>query len=360
MGAAYIEKPEDEFDYQTDFLEVIDNHSPAATHLSNDVQEATLLGIVPANKIRSCAKWFCGFAFAEDTDPWGLRRTNPQWHPEFPQLRAYDVSFQKFVPKPNILNPNFEPYFSPEITDERTAYYERMLVTVRYRNFMYRFREDDDIPVSYDEWRRHTFVTTQPRVETLQVSGGQSQLTFCESSATGPPIEPSKTPFPAPIAFLQNKIGIVITWFDVPWEYVSEDDFVFTPTKLNACVGKVNSQLFLDRYEPGTLLAEPYTVQHSNWVVPPADVNDPLRKVTLSMPFVFFDPERGADEPAGAPFARGHNLMPWGGVGATTNPGGDGKYYLATRDGTTTGRKLLEEADFTAIFTHVSDPNFNP
>lgn len=356
---AYEESPEDLFDPTTDWQELIGDESPASVHMSNDVQEAVIVGRCPANKARSCERYFLGFATADTAEPYRLRRENPQWHPSRPQLRAYDVSVQEFVPLSNADNPNGEPYYYTPFTfdGEKHALYQWARVTVRYRNFQFRFRADSEIPTAEEEWRRHCFVTTEPRVEALTVSGGQSQLTFAESSTTGPPISPNKTPFGAPIATLLSKKGIVVNWYDVPWEYLSEDPDIFTPTKLDAIAGKVNSDTFMDRYEPGTLLAEPYKYTISTWAVVPEDANDPLRKVTLQIPFTFFDPERGGTEPAGAPFTRGHNLMPWGGNGAGTYPGGDGKFYLATRDGTTSGRKLLDESNFSNIFTHVSAPD---
>lgn len=366
MGTPYVEDLADEFDFATDFKEVSENTSPSSFHFSQDVQEVATLGYVRANKLRDCFRKLLGFASADASDPWLLHRENPQWHPSWPHLRAYDVSAQELVPQPILQDPviveddegNEEELILTQPKKESpfpggegvfTASYKWMLVTVRYRNFIYRFKDDDSVPTDEEEWRRHCWVQTEPRVEALTVTGGQSMLKFAETGTNGPAL---KTPFPAPIAMLLTKKGIVVHWFDVPWEYLSEDEDIFTPTKLDAIAGKVNSDFFMERYEPGTLLAEPYRYTISTWPVAPADAADALRKVTLAMPFSFFDPDRGAT----SPLTRGHNLMPWGGTGAGVNPGGNGKFFLATRDGETDGDRLIPAAAFAPIFTHVSKP----
>lgn len=353
----YTELLEDTFVYEDDFREVIDNSSPGSTHMSLDVQEATVLGWVKANKLRSAFHWFLGFAHADTSSPWRLRRSNPQPHLVCPWLYAYDVSVVEWVPKvsdaededdPTFLKAKKEsPFEIPFFGPFYFALYEEALISVRFRNFLQRFREDEEIATPADEWKRHTWVQVSPRVEALTVTGGMSQLRFAESGATGPAVG---TPFGAPIVQLLSKKGISVTWFDVPWEYLSTDEDVFTPTKLDAIVGKVNSDLFMGRYPAGTLLAEAYTMTAGTWAVASTDTRDPLRKVTVTMPFSFFDPPRGA----ATPFARGHNLMPWGGTGDGSNPGGDKFFYYATRTGGVSGDPLIDAVPFSPVFTHVS------
>jgi hypothetical protein len=346
MAAPYVEAEADEFNYLEDWREQIADQSPESTHMSNDIQEATLFGYVKANKIRSACRWFCGFAQADTSDPWLLRRELPQWHPEHPQLRAYDVSISKLVPKTNfeLTGPIGPKIISPFDPLYYSAYYEEALLAVRYRNFLYKFREDDDLPTSEDEWRRYTFVQTEPQVEALTITGGMSQMRFCEGNPAAGLTLPKL--FGAPFAELLFKKLVTVTWFDVPWEFLSDNDDIFTPTKLDAIQGHVNDDVFMDIYEPGTLLALGYSIAPSTWAVAPQDMLDPLRKVTVTMKFSWFDPPRGA----AAPLARGHCLMPWGGDGAG---GGDGRFYLATRNGNADGQRLIPSTTFSFIWTHV-------
>lgn len=348
MPTPYIEDLADEFDLFDDWVEEIGDNNPGSIQMSNDAQGATVVGFVPANKVRACVRWFLGYSYADTAAPWKLRRENPEFHPEWSQLRAYDIDIRKFIPEANTDNPNNSPYLPSPFTDYSFyAKYKWMRVTVRYRNFLYRFRTDDEIAVSEQEWRRNTQVFTEPSVEALTVTGGMSQLKFAETGPTGPTA--GTTPFGAPMAMLLAKKMITVKWFAVPWEYLSEDDFVFTPTKLDAVVGKVNSDTFMDRYPPGTLLGMPYSAEPATWAVAPEYQGDPLRLMNVTLRFSFFDPPRGA----AAPLARGHNLMPWGGTGTDATKGGDGKFYYATRDGTPTGAPLIPTAAFEPVYTHV-------
>lgn len=355
----YTELLEDTFVYEEDFREEIDNQAPGSTHMSLDVQEATVYGWVKANKLRSAFHWFLGFARADAGSPWRLRRSNPQPHLVCPWLYAYDVGVVEWAPKVSEagdeLDPTFlkakkeSPFEIPFFGPFYFALYEEALISVRFRNFLQRFREDEEITTPADEWKRHTWVQTSPSVEALTVTGGMSQLKFAETNAaTARPAV--GTPFGAPLVQLLSKKGIAVTWFDVPWEYLSVDEDVFTPTKIDAVIGKVNSDVFMNRFQPGTLLASAYTYTAGTWAVASTDTRDPLRKVTLTLPFTFFDPPRGA----AVPVTRGHNLMPWGGTGKDPTPGGDKYFYYATRDGLTTGDPLIDAVPFQPIFTHVS------
>lgn len=349
MPSPYVEDPEDEFSYSTDFFQKVGDEDPSSYVISNDVQELTLVGYVRANKLRSACRYFVGFSQADETSPWRMRRETPVYHPEFPQMRAYEVTARKAVLESNDENLNGEPYKIELVSGERIAKYKWMELSVRYRNFMFRFREDSEIATAEEEYKRFTFVETEPRVEALTVTGGMSQLKFAETGPTGPPISPEKTPFGAPVAALLAKKGITVNWYAVPWEYLSEDEDVFSPDKIDAIQGHVNSDTFMGRYPAGTMLAEGYTWRPSTWCVVPEDPEDPLRKVDISMRFTFFDPPRGATSPA----ARGHNLMPWGGTGTGSQPGGDTLFYLATRDGDVSGERLIPGIPFSPVFTHV-------
>jgi hypothetical protein len=261
------------------------------------------------------------------------------------------VSISKLVPKANLeltgpVAPKVLSPFDPSLALYYSAYYEEALLAVRYRNFLYRFREDDDIVSAEDEWRRYTFVQTEPQVEALTITGGMAQLRFAEGNPAAGLTLPKL--FGAPLAELLTKKLVTVTWYDVPHEFLSENEDIFVPTRLDAIQGHVNDDLFMDVYEPGTLLALGYSISPGTWAVAPEDMLDPLRKVTVTMKFSWFDPPRGASTP---PLARGHNLMPWGGDGTT---GGDGNFYLCTRNGNADGQRLIPSATFSDIWTHVS------
>lgn len=335
--AAYEEDPEDEFGL-SDWKEAIDSGAfPSTGHFSNDMQEVVRVGYIPGNMTRSALRFFLQYA---ETDGVGkMTRSNPHRDPQYPWLYAYDVTFTPFVPKANTDNPNNEPYVtSPWDFDGIFPRSEKVIATVRYKAFRCPFVEDEDIGEEADEWKRNAYFESASEVASLSVTGGISQLAFAETDTGGPTVG---TKFAAPLAELQTKTRITMHWLSVPWPYLSQDLDIFFPQKIIDCAGKVNSAAFLG-CAAGTVFMEA-----PQWSVKPFPVADsdgnPQWAVDLAVPFVYFDPEKGK----AASSYRGHNLMPWSGDGTD---GGDGKYYLATRDGLTTGRKLIQEADFYTIF----------
>lgn len=340
MATEYEEDPDDEFDYETDWKELLD---PAPEdNISASAMEATLVGTVPFHKIRSAARYFLGYSYCDEGDPYYLYREPPAFHPRWNNLYCHGISFRGLNPKTNDTNAQGEPYTqSPFDPDLYTGNFEYAVATVRYRSFgRMRFLGDDDFVYTgpEDEIQRFVQFTSNPAIEALS-SDGASQLKFAEG---GPP--PTGTAFPAPIATLLAKCSFVMSWYHVPHRFLSESDIILKPTKILNCMGKVNSVAFADgEFAAGTLLMQPPTFEPMLFPVCAENNYDLLTGWNVHIPFVFFDPEKGV--PASS--YRGHNLMPFR---------DDGRFYLATRDGTTGGRRLLAEEDFGTLFEHVSAP----
>lgn len=355
----YVEAAEDEFVWADDWKEATDTHAPSSSQLSHDGQEATLVGRIPWNMERSATRAILGFAKADTASPWNLRRELPRRHPIHPQMRAYAVTFAPYGPKANSASTtpaaNAQNIDSPfdEPGENRVAYYYELLCTIRYRAFRYKFIEDDVIQAataltgSNQEYQRFLFIDPEPTMDVLSADG-VSQLTFAETGAGGGPTAGATgTRFPAPIGVLLTKTNLVVKWFGVPWDYLSTDETVFTPTKILDCVGKVNDGTFFGR-AAGTLLMRPprYFIKPFPGVIGD-DLITPLMQVDLEIPMEYFKPTLGAS----SPIVQGHNNMPW--RGAPGDPHG-GKFFLATYGGGTTDPRLLASATFTTIFTHVS------
>lgn len=342
MGA-YIEAAADRFNYSTDWLEVIADTGGGGASLSWDAQENTRQGYIPWNMQRSAARHFLGFAYADTAAPWRLHRETPQWDPQFPWLYAHSISFSPLVPLSNVANVNLAP-FARSVFDaaNRESQYSWTLATVKYRSFRHRFLNDIDVPTAAEEYKRNCMFTSQGRIEILSADG-ISQLKFAETAAGGPTVG---TAFPAPIGVLLPKLGIAAEWTGVPTDYLSTNSFIFIPTKILNCLGKVNSSAFLG-FDAGTLLMQPFEYTEFTWPVASDTANqnayELLRGVNLRLNFDYFNPTLGA----GTPLFKGHNTFPWR---------GDGKFYAATRDGTAGGTRLIESTDFNKIWEHVSAP----
>ena len=348
---AYVESAADEFDYETDWFEVAEDREPGSAHFADTDQQDTLMGFVPWNKRRSAVRFFKGFATEwQAAGVWRMHREQPHRHPDYPWLRCFDVSVSGTKLEPNSSNTNFSPYdVTPFTVTPRTrrTKFKWAMFAVRYRAYSnMKFLEDDAIVDNSDEWKRNVmFLPPDASADALTVSGGLSQLTFSEGGGAPQPTA-GTTRFGAPIAELQPKIAFRLLWQNIPWEYLSSDDETFWPSKILACIGRVNSDTFINKFDPETVRMLPPQFEFFPWWVASDDLDTPLRAVNATLSFEWFDPPTGIDPP----FRKGWNNMPWGGDGKVN---GDGKYYRATRDGTNAGRGLLEAVPFMDQFTHV-------
>lgn len=362
MGV-YTETVADTFSYATDWKEATDDTAPSNSNLSNDSQEATLVGYVPWNKQRSAARHFLGFTYADSASPYRLHREAPAKHPIFPWLYCESVSFTPFIPLSNEDHDTGSPVIQSIFDDElKVAYYDQAICTVRYRNFRCRFLTDEDVIAAQDEWKRWAYLDLEPKIEALQVTGGLSQLTFAEGGgANQPKPGPAATGsvFGAPMATLLAKTGFSLVWLNVPFDYLSDNSLIFRPAKILARVGTVNSEPLLNgMFDAGTMLLQPPRFVEKRYPVAAETAEEPLRSVDVLLNWEFFDPERGATGTSGATTidpneTRGHNLMPWSGDGTLK---GDGKFYLATRGGATTDTKIIPATDHRKVFEHVFAP----
>lgn len=349
----YVEAPGDTFSYSSDWFELCENSERGGSHFAEEVQEDTLVGLIPWNKCRSALRFFKGFSFADKSTPWALHRQQPHQHPTYPQLRCYDVSFQGYVPKFNPDNPNGQPFDFSVFTGDRRTKYDLAIATVRYHSFgQCKFWDDSD-PRRVFEWQRNT-VVNPPDVllQALTVSGGLSQLVFAEG--TGAALQPlaGTTRYTAPLAERQVQLAYKMLWMNVPWDYLSKNEQFFKPQKLLDGLARVNQN---DYFSDGTEIMEAETLflggmqfnTFPSWV-PSDDPTVPLMMANVLFFFHFFDPPRGAT----IPFKKGWNNMPWSGNGDLS---GDGNYYYCTRSGALppAGKPFLATYDYDKLFQHV-------
>ncbi len=355
MSQPYVEDAADVFDptvNPSDWLEIIaDGPSPSNTQLSNDGQQAQLVGYIPWNKQRSAARWFLGFA---QTNPiYTLSRENPEAHPLFPWLYACEINFTPFNPVP-FLNDDDEttlrfvsPFFGNGLVSIDVASHRLVMCTVRFRSFRYTFLDDTQITDPRMEWMRNMYLDLEPQIEVLSASG-ISQLVFAEGVVSGPGGPTAgKTPFTAPIPELLAKATYTLNWMNVPFEYLSSEEDYFFPENIIACLGHVNGDNFpfgsSDPFLPGQLMFDNVRFVQKMFPVAAADPSSPLISVDVSMSLQYFNPPKGnADSPY-----YGHVLMPW--RGGPSDPSG-GQFFLATRGGNESDPSILPYATFNKMF----------
>lgn len=347
------------FDPESDLLEVIANEGMSSAAFSMESAEATLTYSVKWKKARSFLRWMLGFSYADNGEPYKLRRENPQIHPRFPWLTAATVSFSDHVPKYNDesgdpgptyeggdpLNPKLTsgaPNYPAAIFDPngivKTGFYEKTYATVRFVQRPWIFRPDSAISTYSDEVYRNVVWDVSPQVEMLSAEGPLGQLKWTETGTGGPTIG---QPIPAAFGTLVPKATYALTWMWVPEEYLSNDEFAFFPAKMLDPMGKANSVDF-GTFTTATGLIMPPKFQRFQFPIVTYD-GLPYFGYNVTIPIVYFQPRpRGATSPSDD----GYRLLPW-----PSNL----KWYSAKRADNTT--YLYQEADFNKIFQHIDDPS---
>lgn len=327
-----------------DWLEMIGTFSPAGEDAFTDMQsDAVLVGVADAKKAVGAVRFFIGYSQCDTTSPYKLHRYPPPQHPRYPWLNSTGISLKFFAPKGNPDNDNNEPYVDGTDASgliSRMAKYEKMQMTVRFSQLPYPVLNDEQLEAQgagFDtELDRYATIyeTAQPSYNVLQADGTEANLIWAEQSA---PLTPPLTKLPVPLGNVQVQNAYSIGWAQVP------DNFLFgsnyDPPKVTAALGRTNSAAFLG-FNPGELL---FTGAQLTRYTPPLWVVEPPAiywKVVYQ--FTAFKPEKGV---TGSSYY-GYNVLPWR----------NGKYYLATRDGTTGGDKYLPSYDFAKLFEHADAP----
>ncbi len=369
------------------WLEAIDNQQPGGGGSDSlGSSDYTLCGYIPWAARRSFRQYALGYSYCDTATPFQLHRDLPLRHPSEPQLRAAAVSIVGMCPQYNsvaaaqyvvstatstvlgtlatmfgdsgsALAPRtprgfvYDDGFDPG-TDLRTARYSLAYATIKFRNFRCNFLPDTDIYTggkddSENEWKRNVYFETQAGIKVLAAEGGQF-LQFVEGEeGEHPPIVhdsdgTKKATIAAPWSLLQGETKITMFWLNVPHDYLSNDTDILYPLAFQNCLGKVNSEAFLG-CRAGTLYMDPPEFTPVPYVYPISGDYGQLKSWDVKVTFNLYDPQLGA----AAPITHGHNTLPWR---------LDNYNYLATRDGTVTGPRLMLEANFWNIFRAWNNP----
>ena len=346
MPSYFVNEPSQTTFLPADFEETaIEMTQPGGgASFSRDDGEATLVGTIPYEKIRSARNQILGYAWADDSTPWALHRVPPWRHPIFPEQRASDVHFQGYNPEGVATNPHREPRLDaavPTDTLSRFVRYSRAVTTIRFKPYPYLFLTDTQL-AGAAEYNRNTaiFDTLDPVLELL-LAESQPFLSWID---VGAPPGDLNAPVPEYIA----KCLFVIATFDVPWEFIANP---FIPSKIMACIGKANgTDDWLNGGVPGngfpkgTLLLEAPRVKQK--LQPIWTINDRSPKlVDLYFPFKYVSPTPAATSPT----YRGWNLFPFSRTG---------KFWSVGRKDSTDVPKApyIPFANFDAMWTHVNSP----
>lgn len=319
----------------SDWKEVIENDQPGGGEaLSLESGEATIVVNVPWKKVRSFARFVLGWSYADAAAPFRLRRENPQPHPRLAWLTASTVSFNSRGPVGVAgVGTRVPGVFGSSLP---VAKYNHVYATVRFTDRPWFFLADDKATTPALESQRSTYFDPVPSIEIISAEGINNIL-----FANGPALN---DPIPAPFGTLMSKCTYTLNWMWVPHEYISgADPYVFRPTRLEACTGRVNSDTFLG-FPPMTLLMQaPRYTRFKFPILTAAGAASGYYGWNVQIPLQFFDPPMGV--PGDAATYRGNQLVP---------RRVDLLWYGAKR--AVGGGKLYSEAAFGDIFKHVGAP----
>lgn len=370
MPSYFVNEPSATTFLPAQFKESFDglNQPGGGASFSRDDGEASLVGTIPYENIRSARNQILGYAYCDDSSPWALHRVPPWRHPIFPEMRATDVHFQGHNPMGVSGNPSNAPYRDAAVPGDnlnRFLRYTEALTTIRFKPHPYLFKTDTELAGAAEYNRNCAIFDTLDPVLELILATTQPYLWFLEGTASDgtTQLTDGPTSFPGPMPEYVTKCLFVMAWFDVPWEFVANP---YVPSKILQCVGHLNeTDDWLNGgvsgagFPKGTLLLEAPRIKRK--LQPIWTVNDRSPVMCdIFLPFKWVDPFPGysapdTSPPTPAPIFRGWNLLPYGHNGDNnTGP----KWYSVGR-GETSGssaRPFLGFKNFDAMFTHVKGP----
>lgn len=292
-----------------------------------------------------------GYARADGTI---LHREPALRHPLFPSLHATRVTnmrgespmdyFWSEPSRPGVdeSEAKVDEFFNLLIADPKQVgwwKFKRIAFDVEYTLPPWDIKTDEDTTAEY---QRHVVYDTEADIEVYEFQGGSFRYVGLFDSSGNP------RPFISVTAAILGKQTLRMTWKDVPKSFLMPEGEFF-PTKFTEVVGKVNEFPIFGK-EAGTLLAKPIKITRKKkplFLTDGAGIRVPSIVYDVEFEFSYFKPPLAG----GLSYvAAGHNLFP-------SRDGDDGteiKYYLATNNGTLSGRPLFAKYDFEKLFTHWS------
>lgn len=334
---------------ESDWKEVLRTFAPGEDVFSSENGSASLTGHIPWDCRASFIRYCLPFSW---TEGYSLRRNNPRYHPWYDWLMADSITLKPYGSKANENEPHggIKYDLNDSTYQFATTIYSECEATITFRQQPFFHIADVDIDSGeYQEWDRYFYdISHEGSLQTFDITSGMT-FTFAEGPVAG-------RQFPCQLVFNKLESTIIFRWMYVPHEYLFGlnplGGYSYVMKKFMNVIGRVNSTPFLG-YDPHELLMHPPRLQRFLWPVRPADSRSAPWGYHVDVVMTAFKPERGVTSPS-SPY-RGYDLMPWSGQGEFRN---DlfGKWYGATKDGTVSGRRYLQEADFTNVFTHADKP----
>lgn len=303
------------------YIEKTGSVAPYTDNFSIDNSVAQLVVKVPWELRSQCISRYMGYQYVEGTS---LKRVLPLAHPFFEFMRCRRVlniqglGWRGTEPhEPQDLGAGVDAAQFPR---PHYAEYDYALITLQFETLPFDFKLDTQITEEYD---RNVFRRIEPGYDSLYIEGGTGDKgTF--KFDTGYAILDNVTadnPSPAgKVSFHNGRTvplqvaKLVWTWYDVPWEFVTNS--TGKPTNIMSGVGKVNDATF-GGFPAYTLLCDVPQIDLRPNPIPPFVSTKATYLANIQFTFHYFEPDNlGTYQAApGGPALtvpqHGHNMAIW-------------------------------------------------
>lgn len=270
-----------------EWLEVIGNQQQGGSSFSVEAESATIAVEINWTRALAFIRYAVGWSYLRTPDASAgsrkLIRENPKRHPQFPWLTVSNVSIQGIGP---VGVAGVGTRVNGLYTDLlRVAKYDKIIATVTFADRPWSFQTDAGAYAPSQEMLRNTYLEPTPSIEVISAEG-INNIAFANGPSAGAAV-------PAPFGTLMSKITYTLNWMWVPHEYISTTSYpVLLPTKILACVGRVNADTFFG-FPPGTLLLQAPVFQPHRFPIATADRTVGFFGWNVRFPIQYFDPPRG-------------------------------------------------------------------
>lgn len=175
--------------------------------------------------------------------------------------KYYCTKILKVTPEkpigPAFTSPTSPPYdpddidsFSEQTYDESDADYTQFVIDAMFEQPIYDVYPIEDIDY---EWQRNTVLREFPIDSTTDIKSSVQLIVFDGiTPQPGVATVPDDTNVGSVIAFPEKKKQVLLDWYDVPANYINWE-------YLDNTIKKVNTDIFYDYYEAGTLMLNNYS-----------------------------------------------------------------------------------------------------
>lgn len=327
--------------------------APYDESLSIETANAQLIVDVPWEFGDLAAYQFMGISYVDGTR---LRRSPPLMHPFYNHLRCRQVLNSKGV------GWRGEDPIQPQVLDASTprpyyAGYDLCRLTLNFVPLPFAIKTDDQIdPATNGEWTRWCWIRTDPGYESISIQGGSGEAggnyqfdRSCGVTVVGSETKSviGATPFAGGRNIPYAMPKLLITWFDVPLEYLVKDPAKpYYYDNLYAGLQCVNDKEFLG-FPAQTLLMDCPTIDTRPNPIPDQISQTPkfLANITFVMHILNQQSNTVGDSSVGVGSIhpqRGHNMAIYK---------FDFKWYPYSLDGSGAASKLLYKTyDYRKLF----------